>query len=392
MKFQIEEDKVVDLLRSILKINTENPPGNERPVAHLLGDYLRPLGFDIQYYESEPQRTSLLAVLRGEGGGRSLLMNGHTDIGPIGEGWSVDPLGGVIKDGKIYGRGTGDMKSGIAAMACAAEAVVKSDLKRSGDLYLAFVADESSGGHKGSGYLIKNAEIKADMGIICEPSGGHIGIAHRGVVWVRLTLIGKSGQAARPLSGINAISHAAKVINAIDNQLPKILQNKTHPLLPSPTYNFGIIQGGIKTNVIAGQCDLTIDRRTLPGESTSYVLGEIEQIASNALKGSNVQLQVKYDMVVEASEISEESQVVNECKKAAKDVLGMDPVIGGAGGFTDAHWFTNDLGIPCCIFGPWYLHLDEGSVSDIPDEFNYIEDIIKGTEVYAQLIGNIIGA
>ena len=182
MKYLVEENKVIDLLRSILRINTENPPGNESPVAHLLGDYLKPLGFEIQYFEPEPNRTSLLAVLRGEGGGRSLLMNGHIDIGPIGDGWTMDPLGGEIKDGKIYGRGTGDMKSGIAAMVCAAEAVIKSKVKRRGDLYLALVADESSGGHKGSGYLIKNADIKADMGIVGEPTGGHIGVAHQGVV------------------------------------------------------------------------------------------------------------------------------------------------------------------------------------------------------------------
>jgi len=390
MKFLVEEKKVIDLLRSILRVNTENPPGNESPVAHLLGDYLKPLGFEIQYFEPEPNRTSLLGVLRGEGGGRSLLMNGHIDIGPIGEGWTMDPLGGEIKDGKIYGRGTGDMKSGIAAMVGAAETVLKSKVKRRGDLYLAIVADESSGGHKGSGYLIKNADIKADMGIICEPTGGHIAIAHRGVVWVKIALTGKSGQAARPLSGINAISYAAKVVNAIDGELPNILRQKKHCLLPSPTHSFGTIKGGIKTNVIAEQCNITIDRRTLPGESTETVLSEIETISSNALKGSNVQLKVEYDMVVEPSEILEKAQVVHECKKALKKVIEMDPIIGGTGGFTDAHWFTNDLQIPSAIFGPWYLHLGDGSVSDIPDEFNYIEDIKKGTEVYAHLISNVI--
>jgi succinyl-diaminopimelate desuccinylase len=145
MDFELREESIIGFLRSILKINTENPPGNEELVARTIAQYLEPLGFENTFFEPAPKRTSLLSVLRGSGGGRSLLMNGHIDIGPIGDGWTTDPLGGEIVDGKIYGRGSGDMKSGIAAMVCAAEAEVKSAIPRRGDLYLAFVADESSG-------------------------------------------------------------------------------------------------------------------------------------------------------------------------------------------------------------------------------------------------------
>lgn len=391
MAFEIDEAKIIDLLRSILRINTENPPGNEAPVARILADYLQPLGFETEFYEPESGRTSVLAVLRGEGGGRSLLMNGHTDIGPIGEGWTVDPLGGEIIDGKIYGRGAGDMKSGIAAMACAAEAVVKNGLKRRGDLYLAFVADESSGGYKGSGYLVEHAKIRADMGVVCEPSWGHIGIAHRGVVWVRLTLRGKSGQAANPESGVNAISHAGTVISALDRELPGILAQKSHELLPQPCYSFGTIEGGTKTNVIAEVCSITIDRRTIPGESVEEVLDEIKGICDDALAGSGITVSVEKDMVVEPSEIPADADVVHECRKALQQVIDMEPILGGAAGFADAHWFTNNLNIPTAIFGPWYLHFGEGSVSDIPDEFNYVDDIVKGTRVYAHLIANVTG-
>lgn len=391
MNFKVDEKKVINLLRTILKINTENPPGNERPVAEILENYLKPLGFKTKLIEPEPNRTSLFAILQGVGGGRSLVMNGHIDTGPIGKGWSMDPLGGEIKDGKIYGRGTGDMKSGIAAMISAAEIIVNSGIKRRGDLYLTCVADESSGGHKGTGYLIKHTDIGADMGIICEPSGGNIGIAHRGVVWMEITINGKSGQAARPWSGKNAISYMGKVISAIDNKLPKILEKKTHKILPSPTYNFGIINGGIKTNVIAEKCVLKVDRRTLIGENTSDVINEIKEICEDVINNSEVEVTVKPIMIVEPSGIKEDAEVVKECRKALKDVINKEPQIGGTGGFTDAHWFTNNLGIPTVIFGPWYLHLDDNrSISDIPDEYNYVEDIVIGTEVYANLIANII--
>lgn len=385
-----DKDRLIKLLRSILRINTENPPGKERPVAEVLAEYLVPLGFETRFFEAEPDRTSLLAVLRGEGGGRSLIMNGHIDIGPIGDGWTVDPLGGEIINGKIYGRGTGDMKSGIAAMICAAENIVKAGMKRRGDLYLACVADESSGGHKGSGYLIRHADIKADMGVVCEPTGGHIGIAHRGVVWVRITVHGKPGQAARPWSGVNAIGYVGKVISALEVELPELLCAKTHRFLPPPTFSFGTIAGGIKTNVIAARCTLTIDRRTLPGETVSDVLEEIERISSRAVANSDVKVTVEKDMAVDASEIPADSEVVRECREAFRYVVGQEPRLVGAGGFTDAHWFSNDLGIPTAIFGPWYLHLSEGSVSDIPDEFNYVDDIVTGTKVYSRLIANVI--
>jgi len=391
MNFKVNKKKLLDFLRSILKENTENPPGNERLVAEIIKNYLEPLGFETKLYEPEHNRTSLLAVLKGAGGGRSLVMNGHIDIGPIGNGWTVDPLGGEIKDGKIFGRGTGDMKSGIAAMICASEIVVNSKIKRLGDLYLTCVADESSGGHKGTGYLIKNAYIDADMGIICEPSGGDIGIAHRGVVWMEITIKGKSGQASRPWSGKNSISYMGKVISGIDDKLPKILGSKVHNILPSPTYSFGVISGGIKTNVIAENCTLTIDRRTLPGEKTLDVISEVKEICKNTINNSEVEFNVKPIMVVEPSEVKENSEVVEECRKASRNVLNREPQIGGTGGFTDAHWFNNNLHIPTVIYGPWYLHLnDKKSVSDIPDEYNYVEDIITGTKIYANLIANVI--
>jgi acetylornithine deacetylase/succinyl-diaminopimelate desuccinylase-like protein len=317
-------------------------------------------------------------------------MNGHIDIGPIGEGWTKDPLIGEVEDGKIYGRGTADMKSGIAAMVCAAEAVIASGMKRRGDLSLTFVADESSGGHKGSGYLVSRANIKADAGVVCEPSGGHIGIAHRGTVWMSVEVIGKSGQAMMPTSGVNAISCAAKVIAALDRELPAVLEEIRHPLLPGPCFSFGTISGGVKTNVIADRCVFTLDRRTVPGEGTEEVMEQVRTIAERALLGTGAQVFVKAEMVVEASEVSSDLPIIDECKRALAKIVDMEPILGGGGGFTDAHWFTNDLGIPTVIFGPWYLHFGEESISDIPDEYNFVEDIVTGTHVYAHLIANII--
>src|SRR5262249_60116717 len=129
---RVDDAETIALLQRLLRLNTENPPGNEGPEARLLAGSLQPLGFETEYHEAAPERGSLLARLRGAGGGRTLVMSGHLDIGPIGHGWTKDPLGGEIEDGRIYGRGVSDMKSGLAAMVAAARAVVLSGMPRRG--------------------------------------------------------------------------------------------------------------------------------------------------------------------------------------------------------------------------------------------------------------------
>src|ERR1700746_3201700 len=132
----VDDAETIRLLQRLLRLNTENPPGNEGPAARLLAEYLQPLGFETEYHEAAPERGGLVARPRGGGGGRTLVMSGHLDIGPIGTGWTKDPLGGQIEDGRIYGRGVSDMKSGLAAMVSAARRAVVRGVARRGDTTL----------------------------------------------------------------------------------------------------------------------------------------------------------------------------------------------------------------------------------------------------------------
>jgi acetylornithine deacetylase/succinyl-diaminopimelate desuccinylase family protein len=388
----VRDGETIQLLQSLLHFHTENPPGNEGPAARYVADCLRPLGFGTDYYESAPGRGSLVATLRGNGGGRSLILNGHLDIGPIGAGWKRDPWGGEIVDGKIYGRGAGDMKSGIAAMVSAAMAVVQSGMSRRGDLILMPTADESSGGHLGMGHLVRSGvRVAADMAVVCEPTLGDVSIAHRGAVWAEVTVTGKSGQAARPASGINAITAMGRVLNALAGELPPALAKRTHPLLPSPSLNVGLIEGGVKPNVISERCCIVVDRRTLPGEDAEDVLAELRRVAERTVADTKAHVAVRAVMVKPGSEVGGDAPVVAECRRAFEMVTGRTPAIMGSVGYTDAHWFNLDYKIPGAIFGPWYLHPPAGSISDIPDEFNYVADVLVGARVYAQLIANVIG-
>jgi acetylornithine deacetylase/succinyl-diaminopimelate desuccinylase family protein len=388
----VDDRETIALLQRLVRINTENPPGHEGPAARMLEAYLRPLGFETEYYEPAPERGSLVARLRGAGGGRTLVMNGHLDIGPIGTGWTKDPLGAEIEGGRIYGRGVSDMKSGIAAMVSAARAVVASGMPRRGDLILMPTADESSGGRLGMGHLVRTLPpLRADMAIVAEPTVGDVCLAHRGAVWAEIVVTGKSGQASRPASGVNAIMAMGRVLRALETDLAPALAAKAHPLLPAPSVNAGLIDGGVKANVIAERCRVTVDRRSLPGERTEDIVAELRECASRAVAGTDARVEVAVVMAKPASEVPADAPVVAECVRAFEAVVGRRPAVRASPGYTDAHWFNLDLGIPAAVFGPWYLHPPAGSISDIPDEHNYVEDVLTGTRVYAQLIANVIG-
>jgi acetylornithine deacetylase/succinyl-diaminopimelate desuccinylase-like protein len=310
----VDDRETIALLQRLLRLNTENPPGREGPAARLLAEYLRPLGFETEYHEPEPERGSLVARLRGTGGGRTLVMNGHLDIGPIGTGWTKDPLGAEIENGKIYGRGVSDMKSGVAAMVSAGRAVALSGIPRRGDLILMPTADESSGGRLGMGHLVKTLrDLRADMAVVAEPTVGDVCLAHRGAVWAEIIVIGKSGQASRPASGINAIMAMGRVLRALETDLAPRLAAKTHPLLPAPNLNAGLIDGGVKTNVIAERCRVVVDRRSLPGERTEDIVAEIRECAARAVEGTGARVEVHVVMAKPASEIPADAPVVAEC-------------------------------------------------------------------------------
>jgi acetylornithine deacetylase/succinyl-diaminopimelate desuccinylase family protein len=388
----VDERETIALLQALLRFHTENPPGDEEPAARYLGAELERWGFEPTYYQAAPRRVSLVARLRGRGGGPTLALNGHLDIGPIGTGWTRDPWGGEIQDGRIYGRGSGDMKSGLAAMVSAAIAVVRSGMPRRGDLLVMPTADESSGGHLGLGYIARQTpRLRADMAVVGEPTVGAVCVAHRGAVWADVAVIGKSGQAARPASGVNAIMAMARVLRAFETELPARFARRVHTLLPAPSLNAGLVEGGIKPNVIAERCHVVVDRRTLPGERVEDVVRELEEVASAAVAGTGARIAIEVRMAKDASEVPTDHPLVGECRRAFESVTGRAPEVRASAGYTDAHWFNLDLGIPAVIFGPWYLHPPAGSISDIPDEFNYVADVLVGARVYAQLIANVIG-
>ena len=393
---KINEAGLVEFLQALVCIPSINPPGQEGPAAELVATHLRKFGLAVEIFGPEPSRPSVLARLKGTGGGPTLLLNGHTDVQPAGSGWKHDPFGGVIEGTRLYGRGSVDMKAGIAAMVYSAEAIVRSGLRLKGDLLITAVADEVSGGHQGTGFLVRSGKIRADMAVVCEPTGDSVNVAHRGTVWIEIEVRGKSAHGGRPWLGVNAISKIGKIARAIEDELLPSLQVWKHPLLPSPTINFGTIHGGNKFNLVADHCVLQIDRRTVPGEEIDEVLRQIDEICGAVRKrdAEPFEYSVREVMHVTPAEISPDAPIVMECKRAYREVLGTEPGIGSTAGFEDMH-FLMDAGIPTAMFGPYRRQQKSDpaffTTSGMADEHVDIPDVMAATRIYVRLIQNILG-
>ncbi|MBI4279292.1 MAG: M20 family metallopeptidase [Armatimonadetes bacterium] len=391
---QVSEEALAAFLQALVRVPSINPPGGEGPVAAIIAARLRELGADIQVVESDPGRANVIAHFQGTGRGPTLLLNGHMDVQPAGHGWTRDPFGGEIEDGRLYGRGVVDMKAGVAAMVVAAEIVRRAGIRLAGDLVLTAVADEVSGGYKGTGFLTQMGLLRADAAVICEPTGERVNVAHRGALWLEIEITGRSAHGGRPWLGISAISKAAKIVRAIEEELLPRLQGRTHPLLPSPTINLGTIHGGDKFNLVADRCLLQIDRRLIPGETIPQAVAEVEALCE-AVRAADDQpfgCTVRDVMHLPPAEVSPDEMIVQECLRAYREVTGRPAGIGATAGFEDAH-FLLAAGIPTAMFGP-YRREPPGarwfSSSGMPDEHVYLADVVTTARIYARLIRNVL--
>lgn len=390
----VDDSFIETLLQPLIRLNTENPPGNEEPAAEIVRARLEAAGFATEVIVPAPGRGNVIGVAHGRQGGKTIVLNGHLDTQPLARdsGWTLDPCSGDISDGKIHGRGTGDMKSGVAAMVAGAEAFLKAGEHFDGTLVVLASADETSGGYLGVGAVLdKLAALKPDMAVICEPTLGNIGIGHRGASWLEIEVTGKTGQAGKVHTGINAILVAADLINTMNRDLPASFPAGRSQWLPEPSINFGLIEGGLKPNVIPQRCRMVIDRRVTLGETAEDVAAPIRDIAAAVADRWGARIQVETRMFVPASEVAGDEPIIHACARAFQEITGRTSKIYGIGGFTDAHFFIESFGIPAINFGPWYVTPHpRGSFSDIPDEYGHVGEIIAGARVYERLLNNLL--
>ena len=387
-------EEIIRFTQEIVKIPTVNPPGDHYPkCAELIGKQLEELGLEVELIEVpesilekfnlEGRRINVIGTLKGTSRRPVLHFNGHYDVVAPGDGWTVDPFSAKIEHGKMWGRGTCDMKGGVAAMIMAAGAIARAGIQLKGDIQISAVPDEETGSFAGAKYIVNEGYALGDMVIVTEPSEVDvIDIAHKGALWLEVTTLGKTAHGSLPHFGVNAVEKMAKAILEL-NKLQETLQTretKAPMMSEAKTATImvgGTIQGGLKTNIVPDKCTISLDRRLIPEETMEDAKKEILNVLEN-LKREDPEFNydVKTIQEADAAWTDENEQIVQSAKKCVQKVLGKEPDIKGLTGYTDLRVFAKSM--PGIIYGP-----GDDTKAHAPDEYILVDDLVTATKVMA---------
>ncbi|CAM4156157.1 Acetylornithine deacetylase [Mycobacterium basiliense] len=371
----IDENHLVELTRSLVRATGQNPPGEEAATVAALSGAAAELGLDVTEQRVRPGRHNVLITKTG-GAGPGLLLLGHTDVVPVGDGWTRDPFGGVIEHGRIYGRGASDMKGCLAAALSAMAALRGTEL--SGPIELAALVDEEDAGIGIRAYVASTAP-RSHGCITAEPTELQTVIGARGASYLRVLVRGTACHAGRPDDGANAIYGAAALVAEIERMHAELADHK-HPLLGPATWSVGQIQGGTGASVVPAECVVTADRRLLPGESSTAVLDDVHaRIEALRLADRGLTFEIEMPMAMPAFLTPAESTLARTVGAAVVDAGGPALPPGGWAAACDGGFIARDLGVPVVVLGP-------GSVSaqaHRPDESVAIDEIILAARAYA---------
>ena len=339
-----------ELLKDLVSINSVNPdlvPGavGEIEIADFCASWFAARGFEVHRLEARKGRPSIVGIRRGRGGGRSLMFNGHIDTVTL-AGYAGNPLEARIEDGKLFGRGAFDMKSGVAAMMVAAERAASHGL--AGDILVACVADEE---YASIGTAEVAARFKADAAIVTEPSHLELTLAHKGFVWFEVIVEGRAAHGSRPELGVDAIAKAGHFLVALEAYGEKLLAGKGHPILHTGSVHASIIKGGEELSSYPAQCRISIERRTIPGETAESVEAEFRALLDK-IKAEVKDFRYRLERGLERVpfEAKTDEPIVASLRKHATEALGRAPKIRGEPFWTDCA-ILKEAGIPCLLFG-----------------------------------------
>jgi succinyl-diaminopimelate desuccinylase len=397
-------DEMVEFLKQIVRIPTTNPPGeNYADCAHVIGRKLIEFGYDVNYVEAtgRPEctrrhpRVNLIGRQPGESFHPTLHFNGHIDVVPTGDGWTVDPFAAVEHEGRIYGRGVTDQKAGIAASIFAVEAIRRAGVKLEGSVEQSATVDEESGGFAGVAFLSEHGYIRPDLVdyvIITEPLDyDRICLGHRGVYWFEVLMRGRIAHGSMPFLGESAIDRMARLIERVEQELkPKLAGRRTRmPVEPegarSATINVNSIFGGQQpdapqTPCVADTCRAIFDRRFLIEEDLDDVRAEFAELIER-MRGedSSLSYDLKDLMIVHPTMTDPASKLVSTMREVVRETLNREvPLIASPGTYDQKH-FARLAGIEQCIaYGPGILNM-----AHQPDEYCEIEHLKQASKAMA---------
>ena len=363
----------IALTRKLLTFNTMNPPGQERACAEYLGKLLGDGGFETDLYEFAEGRTSLVARIQGNNDRAPICFTGHIDTVPLGATrWTKDPLKGEIEGGRIYGRGSSDMKGGVAAMVIAGLRVAELSKGRAG-LSLVITAGEETG-CQGAYFLASHGTAlgKAGAIVVGEPTSNFPVVGHKGALWIEARATGMAAHGSMPEKGINAIYKAADAVKKLQDF---DFEAVPHPLLGSPTLNVGTITGGININSVPDQALIGIDIRTTPDQSNKEVYEKLKSYLGQELEFNRL-------MDVEGIATDPQDEWILEVFDVMESFLEERPVARGVTYFTDASALTPAFGNPpTIILGP-----GDPAMAHKTDEYCEISKIEEAVEAYLEIV------
>lgn len=365
------------LLSDLVAINSINPdlvPGSsgEYEIAHYIANWLERAGLEVELVESVSGRPNVVGIARGdrrEGGGKTLLLNGHMDT--VGVAGMPDAHQPRIEAGRLYGRGAYDMKGGLAACMLAIAEARKQHLR--GDVIFTGVIDEE---YASLGTFDLARRFHADAAIVAEFTELQLILAHRGFVWLEVETIGKAAHGSRPDLGVDAIVKMGKVLMELEKLDQRLRSNPTHPLLGSGSLHASLIQGGQELSTYPDRCSLSVERRTLPGETPQFVEAELLQIVSDIQRSDpSFHAVVRRGIDRSPLETSEEAEIVRTIHAAAAKILNHPPQVAGVPFWTDAA-VLSAAGIPSLLFGP------SGSGAHAIEEWVDLSSVKACAEIY----------
>ena len=411
-ELEAARDEIVAFTADMIRIPTVNPPGEcYRDCAELIGRRLQATGLAVEYVEAEgrPEHTAqhprVNVVGRGPAvpGRPRLHLNGHFDVVPPGDGWTVDPFAGLVRDGRIYGRGASDMKSGIAAAVFAVEALRRAGVELAGAVDISATVDEESGGFAGVAHLCKTGIISSDdtqYAIIPEPFGPtRVCLGHRGVYWFDIIAHGRVAHGSMSHLGRSAIEDMGALLEAFRTGLIPELATRISalPIVPKPSrrpsLNVNAITGGqadegTQSPCVADRCVATVDRRFIPEEPFEDVRAEIARLVSS-VEGADPgrRFTIEERMVVHPTSAPEGSPLVAALSRAVETVAGRPATLVASPGTYDQKHFDRIAGIQHCVaYGPGPLE-----EAHQPDESCSVDDLVASTQVLALAALELVG-
>jgi succinyl-diaminopimelate desuccinylase len=391
-------DQQVRFLQALVQVPTDTPPGNNAPHAERTAALLAEMGWQAERHAvpaAEVQAAGLetitnLVVRRKYGDGRTIGLNAHGDVVPPGEGWTHDPYGGEVVDGKLYGRAAAVSKCDFSTFTFATRAIESLNAALKGSVELYFTYDEEFGGELGPGWLLAKGIIEPDL-LIAAAFSYQVVTGHNGCLQLEVTVHGKMGHAAVPDTAVDALQAATRVLNALYaqntlyKQVTSGVKGITHPYL-----NVGLIQGGTNTNVVPGKVVLKLDRRMIPEENPAEVEATLRRVIAEAIAQSpGVTVEVKRMLLAHALKpLPGNKPLVEALCRHASSVFGEPIEASGTPLYTDARLFC-ERGIPAVLYGCGPRTVLESNAKRA-DEHIELEDLRRATKVVARALFDLL--